>query len=285
MRETLVCIGKTGSIPYYFKETGIRVSSYEEICYYVSRHMICYLYTLPEPELASYIGKELGLDQLSYLLGQLNDPNKDQEKYFETLFQEGNYFSAEEVREVLENYRKLKNASVIRQCKMLGDMFLKYNKTAEAIICYDQGLKYTPDNDEERGNLLHNLGAAELRLFHFKNAKINFIKAFQLNKNQESFFWFYASAALENGLDEARKAVRKFEGGDYLASAFEKRFKDLEKYYSETNTAAQVNKIRFAAEHGRDGASAKMAKNFVLKLQDDFRAEQEVGDYLSKMLK
>ena len=48
MRETIICIGKTGAEPYTFPETGVRVFSYEEICYYLSRHMIFYIKSLPE---------------------------------------------------------------------------------------------------------------------------------------------------------------------------------------------------------------------------------------------
>ena len=51
MRESIVCIGQIGTKSYRFPETGIQISSYEELCYYLSRHMVCYLYTLPEEEL------------------------------------------------------------------------------------------------------------------------------------------------------------------------------------------------------------------------------------------
>ena len=53
MRESIVCTGRVGKEPYRFPETGTPVFSYEEICYYLSGHMLFYLYTLPEEELLS----------------------------------------------------------------------------------------------------------------------------------------------------------------------------------------------------------------------------------------
>ena len=86
MRESIVCIGKIGAKPYRFPETGTQISSYEELCYYLSRHMVCYLYTLPEEDLLYYIRDELGLDKLYRQLSKLMNPEKDQMKYFSALF-------------------------------------------------------------------------------------------------------------------------------------------------------------------------------------------------------
>ena len=62
MRETIVCIGQIGKKPYRFPQTEVLVSSYEEICCYLSQHMIFYLYTLPDDDLLVYMKEELGLD-------------------------------------------------------------------------------------------------------------------------------------------------------------------------------------------------------------------------------
>ena len=51
MRESLICIGKIGEKGYYFEDTGIQIFSYEELCYYMSQHMICYIHTLPGEDL------------------------------------------------------------------------------------------------------------------------------------------------------------------------------------------------------------------------------------------
>ena len=77
MRESLICIGKIGEKGYYFEDTGIQIFSYEELCYYMSQHMICYIHTLPGEDLLAYIRDELDLDKLSKQLSKLLDPEKD----------------------------------------------------------------------------------------------------------------------------------------------------------------------------------------------------------------
>ena len=43
MRESIICVGRTGKKPYRFPETGVQIFSYEELCYYLSGHMLLYL--------------------------------------------------------------------------------------------------------------------------------------------------------------------------------------------------------------------------------------------------
>ena len=141
MRESIVCIGRTGSKPYCFSETGVCISSYEELCYYLRGHMLCYLYTLPEEELLTYLRDELGLYKLYHQLIKFTDPVRDQMKYFSTLFREGNYFSEEEIHQILDEYRYLKNLPYALQCKMTGDMYLQAGRAAMAIYYYKEALK------------------------------------------------------------------------------------------------------------------------------------------------
>ena len=100
MRESLICIGKIGKKGYYFEDTGIQIFSYEELCYYLKRHMICYIHTLPGEDLLVYLRDELGLEKLYKQLIRLTDPEKDQMKYFSALFREGHYFNEDEIRDI-----------------------------------------------------------------------------------------------------------------------------------------------------------------------------------------
>ena len=69
-----------------FRRRACRFIPMEELCYYLSSHMICYLYTLPEEDLLVYIRDELGLEKLYRQLSRLTDPDRDQMKYFSALF-------------------------------------------------------------------------------------------------------------------------------------------------------------------------------------------------------
>ena len=179
MRESLICIGKIGEKGYYFEDTGIQIFSYEELCYYMSQHMICYIHTLPGEDLLAYIRDELDLDKLSKQLSKLLDPEKDQMKYFAALFREGHYFNEDEIRDILDEYRGLMNAPVYLQKKWMGDLLTSSGRASRAIRYYQEALEQKEIKEEEVGRLYHNMGVAEAMLFRFENAKINFIKAYQ----------------------------------------------------------------------------------------------------------
>ena len=140
MRESLICIGKIGKKGYYFEDTGIQIFSYEELCYYLKRHMICYIHTLPGEDLLVYLRDELGLEKLYKQLIRLTDPEKDQMKYFSALFREGHYFNEDEIRDILDEYRSLMNAPVYRQKKWMGDLLVRSGRSARALESYQEAL-------------------------------------------------------------------------------------------------------------------------------------------------
>ena len=145
MRESLICIGKIGKKGYYFEDTGIQIFSYEELCYYLKRHMICYIHTLPGEDLLVYLRDELGLEKLYKQLIRLTDPEKDQMKYFSALFREGHYFNEDEIRDILDEYRSLMNAPVYRQKKWMGDLLVRSGRSARALESYQEALAEDKD--------------------------------------------------------------------------------------------------------------------------------------------
>ncbi|MBR5047229.1 MAG: tetratricopeptide repeat protein, partial [Eubacterium sp.] len=210
MRETIVCIGKTGTKPYRFPQTEVSVSSYEELCCYLSQHMICYLYTLPDEDLLVYIKEELGLEKLYRQLVKYSSPEKDQMKYFAALFREGNYFSEAEIRTILDHYRSLKNEPYPRQYKQIGDLLLKYHKATMAIQYYDEALKHLHGEEGvQAGNIYHNRGIAHAQLFRFEDAKIDFVKAYRNNGDEASLFSYYCLMVFHDGdLSGATREIR-----------------------------------------------------------------------------
>ena len=205
MRESIVCIGRTGSKPYRFSETGVCISSYEELCYYLRGHMLCYLYTLPEEELLTYLRDELGLYKLYHQLIKFTDPVRDQMKYFSTLFREGNYFSEEEIHQILDEYRYLKNLPYALQCKMTGDMYLQAGRAAMAIYYYKEALKGEALTAAETGAVYHNRGIARARLFRIREAEKDFVHAYRYSGEEESLFYYYCLIALTENLEKAEK--------------------------------------------------------------------------------
>ena len=179
MRESLICTGRVAGQAFCFPETGIRVYSYEELCYYMKDHMVFYLHTLPEEELAVWIREELRLEKLYRTLIKYDDPSKDQMKYFAALFREGTYFSEEEIRGILDSYRVLKNASRFSQCKWIGDLFYSEDRAGMAVRHYQEALKEDGVSEADRGAVHHNLGSALTRLFRFQDARIHYLKAYQ----------------------------------------------------------------------------------------------------------
>lgn len=276
MRESLICIGKIGKKGYYFEETGIQIFSYEELCYYLKRHMICYIHTLPDEDLLVYLRDELGLDKLYRQLIRLMDPEKDQMKYFSTLFREGHYFNEDEIRDILDEYRGLMNAPVYLQKKWMGDLLVISGRAARAIECYKAALAESEVSREDTGRIYHNKGIAEAKLFRFENAKIDFIKAYQHLGEETSLFYYYAITALLEGIEAAGEELKEFEDSDILLDSFESRFADFQEDFGYHALTEKYRKIVFLDENGKKEEAMEKKKRLVRSLQKDFRKEIEI---------
>ncbi len=283
MRESIVCIGQIGTKSYRFPETGIQISSYEELCYYLSRHMVCYLYTLPEEELLYYIRDELKLDKLYRQLSKLMNPEKEQMKYFAALFREGHYFSEEEIRQILDEYRSLKNAPYSLQCKWMGDLSIRSGKSATALHYYKEALKKGTLDKEELGSVYHNMAVAKAKLFRFQDARILFLKAYQHGGEEESLFDYYSIIAYTEGMDKAAKELQTFQVTDLLLESFEERFAQLEEDFDCTDQAAKQKRIQFLNENHKEEEASAIYDQYVRKLQKDFRSELELEDNLPSL--
>lgn len=282
MRETIVCIGKVGEKPYRFAETGAQISSYEELCYYLSRHMICYLYTLPGEDLLFYIRDELGLEKLYRQLSKFVEPDKDQMKFFSSLFREGHYFSEEEIRQILDEYRSLKNAPFPLQCKWLGDLHVKSHRSAMAIHYYKEALKRDDLEDAKIGTVYHNMGIAKAKLFRFHDAKVDFLKAYQYAGEEESLFYYYCIIAFTENLERAEEEVKAFKVTDLLLESFENRFAGLTDDFQYTSKAAKGNRIAFLKQKDKTEEADAVYHKFIHQLQKSFRQELDVEENLIK---
>lgn len=280
MRESIVCIGRMGKEPYRFPDTGALVFSYEELCYYMRGHMLCYLYTLPEEELLFYIRDELGLEKLYRQLSKLTDPDRDQMKYFSALFREGNYFSEDEIRQILDTYRDLKNTPYPVQCKWTGDMLLHAGRTTMAVHYYKEALKAESLGKVETGAAYHNMGIAKARLFRFEDARIDFVKAYQYAGDEESLYYYYCIIALTENIEKAKEEMEVFKISELSLESFENRFADMVDAFADSAMAEKQRKIHCLKEGEKDEEAAKMYQKLVRKMQSDFRQEIEVEDHL-----
>ena len=285
MRESLQCIGRVASKGYRFDDTGICIFSYEEMCYYMRNHLICYLHTLPDRSLLTFIRDGLRLDKLYRTLCKLEDPARDQMKYFAALFREGNYYSEEEIRGILDEYRILKNAPVHQQCKWLGDLFFSRDRADMACVHYKTALKQEDLTEAERGAVHHNYGAALTRLFRFKDARIHFLKAYQYAADEKSLYYYYSIIALNEGLEKAEEEIRAIGNSDLVLTSFQEDFAQMKVAFQASDYARIFRKMYQLSEGGREEECRKVHDRFIRGLQKEFRSQigREDASYVTSL--
>lgn len=271
MRETIICTGRAGSIEYVFPETAVGVSSYEELCYYFKEHMAFYVNSLPEERLSAYISEELGLSHLGKQLYRYNNPQTDQMKYFTTLFREGSYYSEDEIKEILDEYRIKKEAPRYQQYKWIGDLYLQYKRYVMAIRYYEKALEEEIPEDSLKAALFHNRAVANARLFHFSSAKIDFLRAYQHSGEEESLFSYYALIAFDKGPGQANEELVDFDTVEMYKDSFEQRFADISEEFAYSKPAERFRRVEYLMKNNREDEAARLHMQYIRERQNEFR--------------
>lgn len=271
MRETIICTGKTGSTEYVFPETSVGISSYEELCYYLREHMAFYVNSLPEEALSAYISEELGLSHLGKQLYRVDNPQTDQMKYFSALFREGNYYSEDEIKEILDEYRIKKEAPRYQQYKWIGDLYLQYRRYVMAIRYYDKALEEEIPEGDLTVALYHNRAVANARLFHFSSAKIDFLRAYQHGGEEESLFSYYALVAFEKGTSKANEELVDFDTVEMYKDTFEQRFAEIPEEFEYSKSAERFKRVEYLMNHHRTDEAARLHLQYIRERQNEFR--------------
>lgn len=180
MGRMIVTNTKLAKVPYEMKESGHRLYSYEELCYYIYSRMPLWLLERERVGMTSWLlSCGVKIQEIDFL-----SPYEAAVK----ILGAGNYFRREERNQILENMKKQKNVPLSLVEKEKGDLYLSYGKLAEAYFSYEKAF-YSETGAEEdawKNALRHNMGVVCCRFFYWKEAQKWFQMAQELIPRKET---------------------------------------------------------------------------------------------------
>ncbi|MBR1635103.1 MAG: hypothetical protein IJ682_08605 [Lachnospiraceae bacterium] len=207
MGELILCSRPIAAVPYYVEELSVNLYSLEELSYYVFHNVYLLNADFMSVELCQWIGRDLGMPQLSEEMRLLLRDNVPLHIFVSKLLNACGYLSSGEIRDTVEIIAAFENKSDAERKKIRADRLLEKKRILEAIYEYEDLLS-SEDNVGERllGDIWHNLGTAYARLFFFNEAADCFKEAYRKNRRRQSLrsmLFTFRCKRDEKGFDEA----------------------------------------------------------------------------------
>lgn len=212
MGKIIVCNTKTAQNPYTFLNTKVSVYSYEELCYYLYNNMVLVGEEDVTARLSAWIRRELALTELADKIDTLLDKHAFVQDIMVEILVYGGYYSSEEVRQFMAECQKLRTLKSYEVEKLRADGYLRYKYYIKAGAIYDEVICYLEkekQEDEFLGNVYHNKAVALAGNLQLDEAKSYFIKAYSLNKNEESLIEYFCVLAVTVDTATLEKEIKK----------------------------------------------------------------------------
>ncbi|MBQ9870952.1 MAG: hypothetical protein IJM27_03395 [Eubacterium sp.] len=201
MAKLIVCTTKQAETPFTFLNTKVEIYTYEELCFYIYNNTVLISKSALSDRLWTWIRDELDMPQLAdRLVGLANKTPFVQDLLVEIL-NAGEYYTPEEVKTYAAAWQKYRKLSPIQREKLKADGYLGYRRFIRASIIYDGIIQQEAEIQDREflGNVYHNRAVAAANNLDTEDAKKFFLKAYDLNGNQESLkSYFYVVSATED---------------------------------------------------------------------------------------
>jgi len=201
MGKLIVCSSKQAETPFTFLNTKVEIYTFEELCFYIYNNTVLISKSALSERLFNWIRDELDMPQLADRLTGLANKTPFAQDLLVEILNAGEYYTPEEVKTYAAAWQKYRKLSPLQREKLKADGYLGYRRFIRASIIYD-GIIEQEEEIQDReflGNVYHNRAVAAANNLDTEDAKKFFLKAYDLNSNQESLKgYFYVVSATED---------------------------------------------------------------------------------------
>ncbi len=276
MGKIIVCNTKTAQNPYTFLNTKVAVFSYEELCYYLYNNMVLVGEEDVSARLSAWIRTELQLPELASKVDALLEKHAFAQDIMVEILVYGNYYSSEEIRGFMADCQRLRSLKSYEIEKLRGDGYLRYKHYIKAGAIYDEIICYLEKEKLETeflGNVYHNKAVALAGNLQMDEAKDCFIRAYNLNRNEESLIEYFCVLAVTVDTATLEKEIKK---RGLPASFLEDLMMEIGDSKEDVREMPIYNKVQKAVYnrlHGHIEDYDRRMDTILSELKDEFRSQ------------
>ncbi len=216
MSKVILCTTKEASHPFIFLNTKMEVNNYEELCFYIYNNTVLISKSSLSDKLFDWIRDEIGMPELAAKLVTLSNKTLFAQDLLVEILNAGDYYEPEEIKTYVEAWQKYRKLSASQRKKLKADGYLGYRRYIKAASIYDDIIENRSELLDKTfmGNVYHNRAVAAANNLDVEDAKNYFLKAYELNNNEESLKGYFMVFASQNDSITIKQEMRKYELGD-----------------------------------------------------------------------
>lgn len=216
MSKVILCTTKEASHPFIFLNTKVEINNYEELCFYIYNNTVLISKSSLSDRLFDWIRDELDMPALAAKLVALSNKTVFAQDLLVEILNAGNYYEPEEIKTYVEAWQKYRKLTASQRKKLKGDGYLGYRRYIKAASIYDDIIANQEDIQDKTllGNVYHNRAVAAANNLDMEDAKQYFLKAYELNNNEESLRGYLIVYAAGNDSANIRQEMRKYDMDD-----------------------------------------------------------------------
>lgn len=216
MSKIILCTSKKATHPFIFLNTKVEINTYEELCFYIYNNTVLISKSSLSDKLFDWIRDEIDMPELAAKLVTLSNKTSFAQDLLVEILNAGNYYEPEEITNYVEAWQKYRKLTVNQRKKLKADGYLGYKRYIKAASIYDDILDDEKGISDKNflGNVYHNRAVAAANNFDTEDAKKYFLKAYTLNRNEESLKGYLIVFASANDSTSIRQEMRKFDLDD-----------------------------------------------------------------------
>jgi hypothetical protein len=216
MSKVILCTRKEASHPFIFLNTKVEINTYEELCFYIYNNTVLISKSSLSDKLFEWIRDELDMPELAAKLTALSNKTAFAQDLLVEILNEGDYYEPEEIKSYVEAWQKYRRLTASQRKKLKADGYLGYRRYIKAASIYDDILEHSQDIQDNvfLGNVYHNRAVAAANNMDIEDAKIMFLRAYELNGNEESLRGYFIVFSAGNDSTTIRQEMRKFDLDD-----------------------------------------------------------------------
>lgn len=216
MSKVILCTTKEASHPFIFLNTKMEVNNYEELCFYIYNNTVLISKSSLSDKLFDWIRDEIGMPELAAKLTALSNKTLFAQDLLVEILNAGDYYEPEEIKTYVEAWQKYRKLSASQRKKLKADGYLGYRRYIKAASIYDDIIENRSELLDRTfmGNVYHNRAVAAANNLDVEDAKAYFLKAYELNNNDESLKGYLMVFASQNDSISIKQEMRKYDLGD-----------------------------------------------------------------------
>ncbi|MBR0163927.1 MAG: hypothetical protein IJQ12_04555 [Lachnospiraceae bacterium] len=278
MTNVMLCLGARAAHPYEWEALGVRISSIEEMCFYIVRNRYLLGADAFTPALADWIEKELALPELALAVRRRLEAGSPVAEFAVMILDYVRYNPKEEIEETKRVLKDNTEMDIYEKHLARADFLIESEHFHQALDVYEGLRRMTGENDKDRqARVLKGKGAMNARMFSFSEAAMLYLEAYELTGDPDAYLKYLAALRMKMSEKEYLDYIAQDQAAYQLSMRLEALISEAEEGFGKSAGYEKVRALMQLKSQGRMNEYYEMAQQMITELKDAYRGAGDVA--------